>query len=262
MRLKTVPALLGVMWVRAGFRVFFRQPLVFGALFGLTGLAMLLLAQLPLIGSVLALALMPAATLAFMLASRATLDGRLPTPRLLLEPWRDALQRRRLVTLGLAYALLALLALAAVQALDGGRFDAALQAIAEGRATPETVEQAGLGSGLLLRLVVFGVLSLVFWHAPALIHWGRMDAAKAVFASVVACLRSLGAFALYGLTWFGITAAFTVLAQLVFLLLGSPQGATLVLLPGATLFSTAFYASLYFSFADSFELDEAAPPPP
>ncbi|HWH73508.1 MAG TPA: hypothetical protein VNV16_04530, partial [Methylibium sp.] len=64
MRLKTVPALLGVMWVRAGFRVFFRQPLVFGALFGLTGLAMLLLAQLPLIGSVLALALMPAATLA------------------------------------------------------------------------------------------------------------------------------------------------------------------------------------------------------
>ena len=76
MRLKTVPALTGLTWVRAGFRVFVRQPLVFGALFGLTGFGALMLAQLPLVGPVLALALMPAATLAFMLATRAVLDER------------------------------------------------------------------------------------------------------------------------------------------------------------------------------------------
>lgn len=260
MKLKTVRAPLGAMWVRAGFRVFFRQPLAFGVLFALSGLAMLLLTQVPLLGNVLALGLMPVATLAFMLTSRAALDGHTPTPQALLAPWRDGLQRRRLVMVGLAYALTALLALAAVQASDGGRFDAALQALAEGRATPETLEAAGLGRGLLLRLGVFGVLSMVFWHAPALVHWGRMGAAKAVFASVVACVRSLGAFSVYGLTWFSLTAVFAMLAQVLFALLGSPQGASLVLVLGATLFSTVFYASLYFTFADSFELDEADAP--
>ncbi|HSV69843.1 MAG TPA: BPSS1780 family membrane protein [Methylibium sp.] len=256
MKLKTVPARAGVLWVRAGFRVFFRQPLLFGALFGLTGFAALLLVQLPIVGPVLALALMPAATLAFMLATRSALDGRPPQLAPLLAPWRDPLQRRRLVSLGFAYALAAIVTLWLVQALDGGRFDAALEAVAKGSATPETLQDANLGTGLALRLAVVSILSLVFWHAPALVYWGRMDVPKAVFASVVACLRSLGAFAVYGLTWFGITVAYAVLSQTVFLLLGSPQSATLALLPGAMMFSTVFYASLYFTFVDAFELDE------
>ncbi|HKX94223.1 MAG TPA: BPSS1780 family membrane protein [Methylibium sp.] len=258
MRLKTVPARAGLTWVRAGLRVFARQPLVFGALFGLTGFGALMLAQLPLVGPVLALALMPAATLAFMLTTRSVLDGRAPTAAQLLAPWRDALQRRRLIALGFAYALAAIVALLAVQAIDGGRFDAALQSVADGTATPETLQDANLGSGLLLRMVVVAVLSLVFWHAPALVHWGRMAVPKAVFASVVACLRSVGAFAVLGLAWFGIVVAYTLVAQAVFALLGSPQSATLALLPGAMMFSTVFYASLYFTFVDSFELDEPA----
>jgi hypothetical protein len=259
MRLKTVPALTGLTWVRAGFRVFVRQPLVFGALFGLTGFGALMLAQLPLVGPVLALALMPAATLAFMLATRAVLDERAPTAAQLLAPWRDALQRRRLIALGFAYALAAIVALLAVQAIDGGRFDAAMQSVADGTATPETLQDANLGGGLLLRMAVIAVLSLVFWHAPALVHWGRMDVPKAVFASVVACLRSVGAFAVLGLAWFGIAVAYTLVAQAVFALLGSPQSATLALLPGAMMFSTVFYASLYFTFVDSFDFDEPGP---
>jgi hypothetical protein len=258
MKLKTVPARAGLQWVRAGFRVFVRQPLVFGALFGLTGFGALMLAQLPLIGPVLALALMPAVTLAFMLATRSVLDEHPPGAARLLAPWRDPLQRRRLITLGFAYALAAIVALLAVQAIDGGRFDAAMQSVADGTATPETLQGAGLGSGLLLRMVVITLLSLVFWHAPALVHWGRMDVPKAVFASVVACLRSVGAFAVLGLAWFGIAVAYTLVAQAVFALLGSPQSATLALLPGAMMFSTVFYASLYFTFVDSFELDEPA----
>ncbi len=258
MKLKTVPARAGLQWVRAGFRVFVRQPLVFGALFGVTGFAALMLAQLPLVGPVLALALMPAATLAFMLATRSVLAERQPGAAELLAPWRDPTQRRRLVTLGFAYALAAIVALLAIQALDGGRFDEAMQSIADGTATPETLQGAGLGSGLVLRMVVVTLLSLVFWHAPALVHWGHMDVPKAVFASVVACLRAAGAFAVLGLVWFAIAVGYTLVAQLVFAMLGSPQSATIALLPGAMMFSTVFYASLYFTFVDAFELDEPA----
>jgi hypothetical protein len=258
MKLKDVPARTGLQWVRAGFRVFVKQPLVFGALFGLTGFGALMLAQLPLVGPVLALALMPPVTLAFMLATRTVLDGRAPTAPELLAPWRDATQRRRLISLGFAYALAAIVALLAVQSIDGGRFDAALQSVADGTATPESLQDANLGSGLMLRMAVIALLSLVFWHAPALVHWGRMDVPKAVFASVVACLRAAGAFAVLGLAWFAIAVAYTLAAQLVFAVLGSAQSATLALLPGAMMFSTVFYASLYFTFADSFELDEPA----
>jgi ABC-type anion transport system duplicated permease subunit len=134
-----------------------------------------------------------------------------------------------------------------------------MQSVADGTATPETLQDANLGGGLLLRMAVIAVLSLVFWHAPALVHWGRMDVPKAVFASVVACLRSVGAFAVLGLAWFGIAVAYTLVAQAVFALLGSPQSATLALLPGAMMFSTVFYASLYFTFVDSFDFDEPGP---
>jgi hypothetical protein len=256
MKLKTVAARQGVMWVRAGFRVFAQQPLAFGAMFALTGLAVLLLLQVPLVGPLLALALMPPATLGFMLATRAVLGQQPASPRLLLAPWRDPVQRRRLLMLGLAYALAVLVVSLIVEQLDGGRFDEAMQAVADGTATPETLQASGVALGLTLRLVALSLLSLVFWHAPALVYWGRMDVPKALFASVLACLRSLGAFTLMGLTWFAVTLAFTLLAQIVFTMLGRPESAAIALLPGGMMFSTVFYASLYFTFVDSFELDE------
>lgn len=259
MKLKTVRARQGLQWVRGGFRTFFRQPLGLSAMFAAIAFGALLLLQLPLLGPVLALGLMPLATIAFMIASREVQAGRKAHPGLLLQPLRAAQRRRPLLQLGAVYAVAATLVVLLSHLLDGGRFAAAVQAVAENEATPELLSDPMLEFGVLLRLVLMSLLSLVFWHAPALVFWDKLPVGKALFASMLACLRAWGAFALYGVAWFVLLLGFMMLAQTLFALFGVAQAAAAAALPTVMLFSTVFYASLYFSYADSFEPDEAQP---
>lgn len=259
MKLKTVRARQGLQWVRDGFRVFGRQPLGFSAMFAAVGLSVLLLMTIPLVGPVLALALMPIGSAGFLFATREALAGRPVNPTLLLRPLRDAAQRRALLQLGTVYAVVALAVVLLAHLLDGGRFAEAVQAIAEDAATPEMLNDPTLEFGVLLRLVLMSALSLLFWHAPALVCWHGLPTAKALFASLLACGRSLGAFALYALAWFVLLVVFVVATQTLFALVGLPQAAAQAALPAVMLFSTVFYASLYFSYVDSFEDDQATP---
>ena len=107
-----------------------------------------------------------------------------------------------------------------------------------------------------MRFGLAGLLSLPFWHAPALAHWGGLSAAKALFFSSVACWRNRRAFTVYALTWTGVIVGFAVLVNLVFLMLGQMRMIGIVALPSSLLFSTVFYASLYFTFADCFMQDD------
>ncbi|MBA3598094.1 MAG: hypothetical protein H0W40_12070 [Methylibium sp.] len=255
MKLKTVRARQGLQWVRGGFRVFFRQPLGLSAMFAAVAFGALMLLQLPLLGPVLALGLMPLASIAFMIATRQVEAGHNVHPGLLLQPLRAPAQRRALLQLGGVYAAAAIAVVLLAHLVDGGRFAAAVQAMAENEATPELLSDPMLEFGVLLRLVLMTLLSLVFWHAPALVFWENMPVGKALFASMLACLRSVGAFALYGLAWFGLLLGFLMVTQTVLALLGLSQVVAHAALPAMMLFSTVFYASLWFSYADSFQPD-------
>jgi hypothetical protein len=258
MRLKTVPARQGLRWVRAGFAVFFRQPVAFSALFALAAFAALMLLWLPYVGPVLALSLMPTATVGFMRATQAVLGGRIPMPDLLLTALRDRRSRAPLLQLGATYAAAAIVVALLADLADGGRLNALIEAMAAGNVTPEMLHDPQFGIGLVVRFALMSLLSLVFWHAPALVHWGGMTVGKAVFASSLACWRSLGAFTLYGLGWFVTLSGVLLALQLLFGALGQAQIAAIAALPAGMLFSAVFYASLHFSFVDSFEFD---PPP-
>ena len=62
MKLNIVPARTGLVWVKLGFKTFLQQPLAMSGLFFMF-IAMLSVASLlPFIGSALALALLPAAS--------------------------------------------------------------------------------------------------------------------------------------------------------------------------------------------------------
>ena len=61
MKLNIVPAHSGVIWVKAGIGVFWRQPMAMAALFFMAMAAMSLASAVPLIGTPLALALLPSA---------------------------------------------------------------------------------------------------------------------------------------------------------------------------------------------------------
>jgi hypothetical protein len=115
----------------------------------------------------------------------------------------------------------------------------------------------------LLALALHTPLFLMFWHAPALVHWHGVTPAKSVFFSMVACLKNFGAFLIYGLTWLlvflGVGTVFGLLGGL----LGGPDMARAVMLPTALLMAAMFSSSMYFTFLDSFvAAPDVEPQPP
>ena len=99
-------------------------------------------------------------------------------------------------------------------------------------------------------------LSLLFWHAPALVHWHGVPPVKSLFFSGVACLRNFWAFAVFGLMWEGVLLLMVVAVSTVVSLLGNPGLAGDILFPTMMLMASMFFTSLYFTFRDSFD----APP--
>jgi hypothetical protein len=257
MRLQIVPARRGALWVRQGFAVFLRQPVGFAGLFAAFLFFVFALTLLPIVGPLLLLALLPLGSLGFMVATRHVLEGRFPLPRAFVEPLRSGRTRLvSLIKLGLVYAAATWAILFVSDLIDGGALDALIEAQATGDTPPDVIAarlaDPRLETGVLLRFALLGLLSVPFWHAPALVHWDDQSAAKSLFFSTVACWRNKGAFVVYSVAWLGVLLAFALLANLVFGAIGRPQLVPFIAMPASLLFSTVFYASLYFTFADCF----------
>ncbi len=257
MKLLSVPATRGFAWLRQGFRIFTQQPLAFSVLFAAFLFAGFVLLIVPAIGPLLVLAMLPLGTLGFMVATRQALGGAIVTPRAFVEPLRRGrAQSLAMLRLGLAYAVASALTVVVSGWADGGALEAAMDLLADGGAEPaqiaERFSDPRVELGLALRLGFAALLSIPFWHAPALVHWGGQGVAQALFSSTVAVWRNRGAFAIFGLAWVGLVIGFGIVASVVFALLGAPRVAALALMPATLLFSTAFYASLWFTYADCF----------
>ncbi|MEI7538563.1 MAG: hypothetical protein WCJ76_15185, partial [Comamonadaceae bacterium] len=95
MKLNILPARTGIAWVKQGMRTFFKQPLALAGLFFMFMAVMTVASQVPLIGFVLAMTLLPAATLGLMVATRQASDGRFPMPLVLLAAFRAGRQQAR-----------------------------------------------------------------------------------------------------------------------------------------------------------------------
>jgi hypothetical protein len=262
MKLQLVPPRQGLAWVRNAFRVFGRQPLGFASLFAACLFVFLLLGIVPVIGTAILLMLPPAGSLLFMVASERVGGGRSAMPGAIAEIATSG--RRKLIgllALGLAYAASTFIAFWIAGVLDGGALAAFFESLPDGKSTPDSMAtrmaDPMLQFGLILRLAFAAALSIPFWHAPALVHWGDQPWAKSLFFSTVAIWRNKGAFAMYGLAWMVLWLVLLVLVSLGVGLLG-PQRFTLVATPLTLIFSTVFYASLWFTFTDCFAAPEAA----
>ena len=267
MKLQTVPADHGRTWVREGFRVFFKRPMAFTALFAAFMFAVLMLALLPVIGPLLVLALLPLVSLGFMIGTRQSLEGRFATPRAYIEPLRAPRpQVVAIVQLGLLYAFATFAIMWLSDRIDGGAFDALMDALPGSQTAPEAMAarliDPRLWLGMLLRFGLAGLLSVPFWHAPALVHWGGQGCAQSLFSSTLACWRNRWAFTVYSLVWFALIAGLGMLGSVVFALFGAAQLFAVAAVPLSLFITTVFYASLYFTFADCFVADEAPAPLP
>lgn len=262
LHLQDVPARNGRLWIRHGFKVFQRQPLALAGLFGLFLFAGFIVMLVPGIGLVLAMASLPLLSLGFMLATHLVLQKKSPTASVFIAPLKLTPERRRsqlLLCFGYAGAML-LIGLMA-DWVDGGSTRDLQKLIAE-NADNDAIANAAtdprLFWGLATRLSLMGLLSVPYWHAPALVHWGGQGVAQALFSSTLALWRNKAAFLLNMLLWAGLMLAMASSVSLLFGLLGLAQFAPVVLMTAGLLMSTVFYASLYFSFVDCFMF--GAPP--
>ncbi len=252
MKLKIVPARTGWLWVKLGIGTFLRQPLALSGLFFMFLAFMSLAGAIPVVGLALALAMLPACTLGLMAASKEATSGKFPMPVIFLSAFRAGRQQMRaMLVLGLMYGAGFWVIMGITTLFDGGAF--AGRYVAGAMPTMEMAQDPGVQTAMLVFLLLQMPLSLMFWHAPALVHWHQVPAAKSVFFSLIACMRNFWAFTVFGLAWVAMLI-FAILVVSVFAaLIGSPQVAGLVLLPASMLIAAMFFTSTYFSFRDCFD---------
>lgn len=246
MKLNIVPARTGIQWVRLGMTTFMRQPLALSALFFMYMMVVLIIASIPLIGVIVGGMLVPAATLGLMAASAQVSQGRFPMPSVLLSAFRAGRQRgRAMLVLGAIYALCSMAATLLATLLTG---------------TQPKGEANQIDATTLVALALHSPLFLMFWHAPALVHWHNVSPVKSLFFSTVACLRNFAALFVYSMVWFGVFFAAALFFGLLGALIGGEAAARAVMFPVALLMAAMFSTSIYFTFRDSF-LAEPAPEP-
>ena len=218
MKLNIVPARTGFQWVKLGAKTFFRQPLAMGGLFFMFMATVSVLSLIPLAGTLISLALVPAATLGLMAASREAEQGRFPMPTLLVSAFRAGPSNTRsMLILGAMYAA-ALMLVFGVGALFAS--DLPPVEMPEGEVSPERVRAMFSNPGLWVALLLYVPVVMAFWHAPALVHWHAVSPFKSLFFSLMACWANKGAMLLYGLGWMAVIMMAGVVMNLLAALFG------------------------------------------
>jgi hypothetical protein len=155
-----------------------------------------------------------------------------------------------MLRLGAFYAVGFLGLMGASALVDGGQF---AQVYLGGQPlSPEVVQSESFQSALWVTMVLYVPLSMVFWHAPALVFWQQVSPAKSLFFSWMACWRNKAAFALYALFWVGVFGAAAVLAMVVASLMGDIQMTLSILMPLALMVAAMFFTSMLFTVKDCF----------
>ena len=259
MKLNIVPASEGAQWVKQGIRTFFRQPLALSGLFFMFMAIVSVLSIVPFLGSLLALVILPACTLGLMAATREAVAGKFPMPSIMASAFRAGKAKTQsMLVLGVIYALGVLLVMGASALADGGQF--ARLYLLGGTITREMVMEPAFQSAIWLALILYTPLSMLFWHAPALVHWHDMPPVKSLFFSGVVCLRNFRAFLVFGLVWMVIFLLAGVMVTLLATVIGGPEIAGVAMFPAAMLMAAMFFTSIYFTYQASFETPEGSAP--
>lgn len=237
-------------------------------------------------GSVLIAMFTPALTVGFMQACRSTEAGQPVHPLLLFAPFRSGKKTlRSLLMLGAIQTVALVCIVFLTSGLDTplpqepAASTTASQGAASGEAQPHAAEpnaapaasapvspadQEAIRRAAMARAIqglAYLPVALLMWYAPMLAAWHRLPAGKALFFSMVAVWRNLGAFVVYGLGWLAIWISCSFAIVLISSLIGIANLAAVVALPLVMLVLTWMYCSVYPSYATVFVDESAAPDP-
>jgi len=147
-----------------------------------------------------------------------------------------------------------LLLMAASMLADGGGF--AKVYLGGAAVSPELVSSDAFQTALWTTMLLYVPLSMLFWHAPALVYWQQIEPVKSLFFSWMGCWRNKGAFTVYVAVWAAVFGSAAVTAMLVASLMGDPQMTLSIMMPLALLVAAMFFTSMLFTVKDCFSTGE------
>ena len=258
MKLQILPASTGTQWVKLGVQTFFKQPLALGGLFLMFLMCVTVLSVIPVIGTLISLALIPGITLGLMVATLDALRGKFPMPSVLFTGFRSGPSRlKSMLILGLIYAAGFTLMMWITVALAGDGL--AQLDLSSPEKTRQAMENTSFHTAFLSGALMYLVLSMFFWHAPGLVHWYDIPPAKALVFSMIACLRNFKAYLMFGLTWMAVLFGASMILGTFLGLLGMQELARSIMTAFALSMAAMTMSSVYFTFRDSFVHTETAP---
>ncbi|HTH93979.1 MAG TPA: BPSS1780 family membrane protein [Rhodocyclaceae bacterium] len=248
MQARYLPARTGIAWLKAAYALYRLNPPL------LTSITMLYLVLvvglnvfIPVLGSFLVPLLLPIFNLVMGNACRMVAEHRQPESALLLIGVRE--RRPQLLRLGLMQVAASMVLVALTMLIDG--------------VNPITDTSVPSLSQMIIMLLHFFVMAapvmLAFWFAPLLTGWDGVAPVKAVFFSIIACWRNLGAFMIYALC---IIAVAILLPGLIVTLgaLAVPSFSTVLAFALQTLLivvvTPILMTGTYISYRDVFHLSE------
>lgn len=247
MQAAILPIHAGWFWIQQGYRICRSQPLAMFFWSMTLGLLISFSYLIPLFGQIALIIATPSLTFITLSACRRIDVGEVMQLGMWTRPLRDRDVRRRLMALGLAYlgCCLAGGLLATLPFL--GNLTAALEGQVDELALLHAMRAPMLAFALLYILI-----SMLFWHAPALIGWHAVPMKRALFYSMVACWRNKWAFLLYGISWGAIFLAAQFVGVFLVMLGLSAAAVQLLMTPLNIAIAAVLYASFYPAYVSIF----------
>jgi len=259
MKLNSVAASEGYVWIRQGIWLFKQNPLGFIALVFMYVFLAQLAILIPLAGVLVVLILTPALSVGFMTACRQAIQRERIVPTVYLVALRSPTSnevRNRILQLGLIYSVLILiLSLIASMVVD---FQALIPLLTNDKnmssvATAHAMSQ--LYSAVLVGGLIYVPIAMVMWFAPVLIAWENMPIGKALFASWMACWTNKGAFIIYMSIWSLFLIALPLGLGILFDAMGLGEYVSFAIAPlsmaGLTVMYCSFFATWKSCFTDN-----------
>jgi hypothetical protein len=208
-----LPERTGWEWLKQGIGLFRKQPAALTTLLFANILFSIGLSAVPILGSVLAVVLIPSFTMAFMQACLMIENGDRVTPAVLLTGFRQP-ALAALCKLGLVYLAVSLLMMVITRLAIPPEVIMQMMPRPDAK-TPPTIQTSHMLALFGVFLLDVAVLVTLCFAAP-LTYWKHMGPGKATFYSFFAVIRTARPFLVLLAAWFGIFFGTCIIAALVF----------------------------------------------
>lgn len=240
MQAARLPMSYGWAWLIQGWALFKRQPMAMLFWSLMTSLLININYLIPILGQVGLIIATP--TLGFIALNACLHIERNQAMQMgmWLAPLKNPDTKKAMLRLGLAYFLCCLVAgLLAILPFS----NSIMLAMSGEEIVPAQVLSAVKAPFFLFGVFYIGI-SILFWHAPALMGWHQIPLKQALFYSMVACWRNKGALIIFGLCWAAIYIGLQFIADGLVLVFGASV-VHFLLTPLNLLMMAILYSSFY-----------------